>query len=141
MNTESNFPFPTRAKPTMKHCVPVEPTTARQKKASSKTYRAQLLADAVQSGVSIVHIFNEYAHKGGLTIAFKPCNDYKSCIMVEVAVNTCSPLDSFSRTIGTQGALEKFFAGETIQLPLLRHHTKDSLNTVVKCVFTDMYLF
>lgn len=92
-------------------------------------------------GVGIVHIFDECNNKGGLTIAFKKCNDHKSGDMVDIAVNTCSKNDTFSKSHGTGGALEKFFSGERISLPLLKNKNASELASVVKNTFTRLYYY
>ena len=102
--------------------------------------RADLLEQAQEAGVGIVHIYDSDCPKGGITVAFRKCNAYTSGSMVEVAVNTCSNNDSFSKKIGTAGALQKFFDGETIQLPLLHGITDPrDINYAVKQAFWGLY--
>lgn len=101
--------------------------------------RAELLEQAQEAGVGIVHIYDSYCPKGGLTIAFRKCNSYTSGTMVEVAVNTCSKEDAFSKKIGVVGALQKFFDGETIQLPLLNNTDPRDINYAVKAAFSNLY--
>lgn len=136
--TETTFPFPTYPKPIMD----TYKKTAEAKASSAveyKKYKGTLLDKAKRSGVGIVHIFDTQCPLGGLTIAFSPSTTYSSCTMVEVSVNTCSKQDTFSRSLGTVGALEKFFGGETIKLPLLQVFTKEDLPWVVKQAFTSLY--
>ncbi len=116
---------------------------AKQEKAFKRTadeLRAQCLKIAKERGIGIVHIHRE-GTKGGLTIAFSKSSPYKHGVMVDVAVNTCSTNDAFSRKLGTHGALEKYLAGETIQLPLLLSAKGDvsDLNWTVKQAFTTLY--
>jgi hypothetical protein len=113
----------------------------RAAKHAANEYRNALLAKAKEDGVGIVHIFDDQWTKGGLTIAFKKCTKFESGCMVEVAVNTCSREDTFSRAIGTTGALDKFFDGQTIQLPLLNFYPKSELSAVVKDSFTRLYAY
>lgn len=101
--------------------------------------RKQLLDDAEEQGIGIVHIYNPEEPLGGLTVAFSKSNPYASGVMVDVAVNTCSEFDRFSKKIGTLGALEKFYAGETIQLPLLTIYAQENLAFVVKQAFSLLY--
>jgi len=98
------------------------------------------LTKAKLEGVGIVHIFDKDFPKGGMTIAYKKCNPYKSGIMVDIAVNTCSEADTFSRSHGTVGALEKFFDGQVVSLPLLKFCNKDELALVIKQHFKRMFL-
>jgi len=109
-------------------------------KRTADELRARYLKIAKDQGIGIVHIHSE-GIKGGLTIAFSKSSPYKHGVMVEVAVNTCSTNDTFSRKLGTHGALEKFLSGETILLPLLLSASGDvsDLNWTVKQAFTNLY--
>ena len=108
-------------------------------KHAASEYRNALLTKAKADKVGIVHIFNEFDTKGGLTVAFQKSNQYKSGVMVTVAVNVCSKDDTFSRNIGTTGALDKFFDGQTIELPLLSGWLLEDLSMAVKYSFTKFY--
>jgi hypothetical protein len=101
--------------------------------------RRVLIADAHDIGVGIVHIFCQYSNKGGLTVAFKKCSPHVSGRMVEVAVATCSPEDTFSKKIGTHLALNSWFNGETIKLPLLGGYPDEDINGAVKQAFKALY--
>ena len=102
--------------------------------------RQMLLSDAKRNGVSVVHVFDEYDPKGGLTIAFRKSRPTEtSTNMVDVAVATCSYADNFSRKIGTQLALQKWFDCETIQLPLSSGWADEDLNGRVKRKFMAFY--
>ena len=101
--------------------------------------RQEMLLKAKLCGVGIVHIKeHDTWRKGGMTVAFRKCNQYKSGRMVEVAVAVCSPEDTFSRKIGTSMALQKFFSGETIELPLLTYWLPEDINEAVKKAFTAL---
>lgn len=101
--------------------------------------RALLLEQAQDEGVGLVHIFDEYDPKGGLSVAFRKVSPYKSGRMVRVAVATCSKDDSFSRKTGAKQALELFFANKTIDLPILQNFREENLNYAVKLAFTALY--
>lgn len=140
--TPVEFNFPTYPKPTMNAYQKAAEARALECTAevsNEKARREYLLDKANNYKVSIVHIFDKSYAKGGLTIAFAPTTDYANCTMVEVAVNTCSKKDTFSRTKGTVGALEKFFSQQTIQLPLLQNYPRENLNLAVKLVFSHLY--
>ena len=98
-----------------------------------------LMARAKEDKIGIVHIHSDNWPRGGLTVAFRKANEFKSGTMVEVAVNTCSSKDMFSRKLGTVGALRKFFDGETIQLPILNRYQEDDINWAVKQAFTGLW--
>lgn len=102
-------------------------------------YRTGLMDMATILGVGLVHIYNTENHKGGLTVAFRKVSQFGSGKMVQCAVNTCSNKDAFSKKIGARGALEKFFNGETIELPLLEIWAEEDLNGVVKTAFSSLY--
>lgn len=104
------------------------------------TQRAALLEWANNSGIGIVHVFDECKHKGGLTIAFrKNVPEHVSTNMVEIAVATCSRADTFSRKEGTRLALSKFEDGYTVTLPLSTGHKDEDLADLIKYAFTDMF--
>ena len=103
-----------------------------------KRYRLDLMTAATNNGIGIVHIF-EAGEKGGLTVAFKKSTGFKSGRMVQVAVATCSIEDHFNKKIGVRVAIEKFFDGETIELPLLKDYCLDHLSFAVKAAFTALY--
>jgi len=103
---------------------------------SIKRQNDNLLATAKEDGIGLVHIHNV---KGGITVAFKPATPYRNCFMVDVAVKTCSIEDTFVRKLGAVGAVEMFFAGETIQLPLLNCFCQEDVSFAVKQAFTALY--
>lgn len=121
---QTEFPFPPPGSPTAM---------------TATTLREDLLKQARDEGVGIVHIFDYNYPKGGLTVAFCKQSPYASGVMVECAVATCSSKDTFSKKIGTQRALEMFFDGETISLPLLMYSEDRDINGVVKRAFTALY--
>lgn len=89
--------------------------------------------------VDVVHIYNPDYPKGGLTVAYRKSTPFKSGVMVEVAVHTCSEADSFSKKVGNAGATEKFMNGQTIHLPILKLFQKEDIATAVKRAFTALY--
>lgn len=127
MTTLNQWPFPGTFHPifTEKHMTP---------------YREELLNQALREGVGIVHIFHTHDAMGGMTVAFKKANEFESGTMVEVAVASCSKLDPFSKKVGTEQALEKYFDGETIMLPLLNHYHGRDIAFAVKRKFTALWL-
>jgi len=134
---QTNFPFPM-----------ITPKNRREDgadaldfiKVAEENIRQEMLLKAKLCGVSIVHIKEHDGwRKGGMTVAFRKCNEYKHGRMVEVAVAVCSPEDIFSRKIGTKMALEKFFSNKTIELPLLTFSMPEDINQAVKEAFTAMW--
>jgi hypothetical protein len=117
----------------------MEAITKSEQRQRDEDYRLDLMAKATILGVGLVHIYDTENHKGGLTVAFRKVSQFGSGKMVQCAVNTCSNKDSFSKKLGTTGALEKFFNGETIELPILEVWREEDLNWVVKSSFTNLY--
>lgn len=106
--------------------------------AEAENYRQELVSFAKDANISIVHIFDKENPKGGLTVAFRKHMPHQnSTNMVEVAVATCSTLDTFSRKIGTQYALDNFRDGRTIDLPLSSGYKYEDLNLMVKEFFSN----
>ena len=101
--------------------------------------RTALLVDAKIAGVGLVHVYNPSYAYGGLSVAFKKSSEYESGTMVNVAVATCSHKDAFSKKVGAKAALIKFFDGETIQLPLMKHVSERDLPYIVKEAFSALY--
>ena len=117
----------------------METNTKAEQRQRDEDYRIDLMTKARILGVGIVHIYDTENHKGGLTIAFRKVSQFGSGKMVQCAVNTCSNKDSFSKKIGTKGALEKFFNSETIELPVLEIWGEEDLNWAIKESFTKLY--
>ena len=134
---QTQFPFP-RIMPKQSKSLDLTTTELRVKvRKLADEYRMTLMARAKDENIGIVHI--HYLPRGGLTVAFRKANEFKSGTMVEVAVNTCSSKDMFNRKLGTTGALRKFFDGETIQLPLLKMYQEEDLSWAVKQAFTALW--
>lgn len=141
-----NFPFPVGNKPSAaymsaaKAAYATASLEAAKKKQAEDEDRAALLDLAVRSNVGLVHVFNKDRPRGGVTIAFRKVNEYKSTRMVEIAVAACSPADTFSKRIGSRNALNKFFDSDTIELPLLFGYEDEDVNGAVKIAFSKMFL-
>ena len=132
----TTFPFPTIMPASIDHQT-MAAVRARLNTAI-KEYREELHQSAKDQGIGIVHIYTD-GEKGGLTIAYRKSNEFTSGCMVEVAVATCSEADAFSKKIGVQLALEKFFDDNTIELPLLKTFEARDVSYAVKSAFTAMY--
>ena len=132
----TNFPFPVISPASVDH-VTLANVRARLN-AAIKSYREELHESAKEQGIGIVHIYTD-GEKGGLTVAYRKSNEFTSGSMVEVAVASCSEADAFSKKIGVQLALEKFFDGTTIELPLLKTYDARDISYAVKQAFTAMY--
>ena len=108
-------------------------------KSELERQRAELLDYSTKMGVGLVHIYDKEYPKGGVTVAFRKTTQYKSGVMVEVAVATCSTQDSFSKKIGTVLALAKFADGETIYLPINCALNGENLAYNIKLAFSALY--
>ena len=105
----------------------------------TKDNLAYLLGEAKSNNVGLVHVFDPDYPMGGLSVAFRKSSPYKSGVMVEVAVATCSTQDMFNKKVGATIALQMFFDGKTIEFPLLKMFTEDNLNYAVKQAFNALY--
>lgn len=158
MKTEKTFPFPMGPKPDYimrydgpKSNLPIKTMHPYQKAALARAQieavtrkltdenRAFLLQKAEILGVGIVHIFDESNPKGGMTVAFRKVSPFAKGTMVDVAVATCSKEDSFSRKTGTKLALESFFNGQTIALPISNPSSNEGISTQVKWAFEGLF--
>lgn len=107
-----------------------------QVKQTAEDSAKKLLEIARKNDIGLVHVHNV---KGGITVAFRAATPHKNCYMVDVAVKTCSINDTFVKRIGAVGAIEAFYAGETIQLPLLNCFCQEDIAHAVKQAFTALY--
>lgn len=152
MKTQNTYPFPTyRPLSTSPAVLAKTVVNTRQKEAQewarigavalklTDENRAFLLNKAHILGIGIVHVFDEDNPKGGMTIAFRKVSPFAKGTMVDVAVATCSKEDSFNRKTGTKLALESFFNGDTIQLPLNNPASKEGISTQVKWAFEGLF--
>ena len=70
--------------------------------------------------VRIMHVISN-GGKGGVTIAYqKSSPDHPFGKMLKVAVAYCSSHDQYTKKIGTELALTRFFEGETVEVPANR---------------------
>lgn len=111
----------------------------KRAKAITDDNRATLIRQAIEQGVGLVHIHSDTYSNGGMTVAFRKSSPTPGGAMVDVAVVTCSEQDTFSRKVGSKLALEAFFDGKTVSLPLNRFTRNCSLAAIVKSAFTTMY--
>lgn len=114
-------------------------TSTKADTSAAEQYRQGQLEKAKLLGIGIVHVFDQQTPKGGLTIAFRKVSEHKSGSMVECSVATCSIYDTFNKRIGTAIALDRFFNGKTVQLPILQLYSEDDLNGLVKRAFSALY--
>ena len=136
---KNGFPFPTST-----NHVPVMSVKDISKaiRDIEKDMRTELFEQSKEDGIGLVHIYNANAYnpsRGGLTVAYKKCSEFKSGRMVQVAVATCSIEDTFNKKVGVYNALTKFYNGETIQLPILNAFDERDLSFAVKHAFTALY--
>ena len=113
-NTPSRISFPT-LKDTWPF--PVNPTPIK-----TMTY----LDDMMDHDIRICHGYDPQDNRGGVTIAYRKCSDWRNTKMVEVSVAYCSSKDSFNKKIGCQLAVDRFMNGNTIMVPV-RDRTDDSI--------------
>jgi hypothetical protein len=134
-NTNNPIDFPT-----MTHSYEKINEAHKAMVAKFEQERIDLLKEAERNGVKVVHVFYPEQPKGGLTIAFrKSMPNQVSTNMVECAVVTCSFADNFNRKIGTTLALQQWFNGFTVALPLSSGFVDEDLSGRVKRAFMALY--
>ena len=84
------------------------------------------LDDMMDHDIRICHGYNPSDNRGGVTIAYRKCSDWRNTKMVEVSVAYCSSKDSFNKKIGVELAVDRFMNGNTIMVPA-RDKTDDSI--------------
>lgn len=102
---EQAWPFPTYAKPI-----------------KQMTY----LDDMLDHDIRVCHGYDPQDNRGGVTIAYRKCSDWRNTKMVEVSLAYCSSKDSFNKKIGVQLAVDRFMNGNTVMVPV-RDRTDDSI--------------
>lgn len=113
-NTPARISFPT---PEQAWPFPINPTPIK-----TMTY----LDDMLDHDIRICHGYDPQDNRGGVTIAYRKCSDWRNTKMVEVSVAYCSSKDSFNKKIGCQLAVDRFMNGNTIMVPV-RDRTDDSI--------------
>ena len=113
-NTPARISFPT---PESSWPFPLNPTPIK-----TMTY----LDDMMDHDIRICHGYDPQDNRGGVTIAYRKCSDWRNTKMVEVSVAYCSSKDSFNKKIGCQLAVDRFMNGNTIMVPV-RDRTDDSI--------------
>lgn len=66
----------------------------------------------------------------GVSVAFAPMLDNGRGKMLSVSVSYCASADQYSKKVGKCAALEKWFDGESIQMPLAKDLKNVGVNTV-----------
>jgi hypothetical protein len=80
---------------------------------------AEYLQMAKEDQVHIVHSFNPDHPKGGYTLAWQRDNPFSvRGKMIRVSVTFCSDKDHYTRKVGAFQALENFYKGASILLPV-----------------------
>lgn len=84
--------------------------------------------------IRVCHGYNRRDNRGGVTIAYRKCSNWRNTRMVEVALAYCSPKDSFNKKIGVQLAVDRFINGNTVMVPV-RHGHDDTIVGNLLCMF------
>jgi hypothetical protein len=85
------------------------------------------------SSVRVCHAISETG-KGGVTLAYRKCSEYRNSRMVEVATSYCSPHEVFNKKIGNAIARQNFSDGNTVLVPA-GNCKFDSVPAVLKVMF------
>lgn len=98
----------------------------------------QAMAFMYQNDISMISAFNEQHKYGGFTAVFNSV--FPNSKMVEVAVSYCDYQDAFVEEVGATLALDKFEAGEVIQLPI-GFADKELQAKIIYSMFSEIYKF
>lgn len=101
MSVTQAWPFPLNPVPMKKH-----------------TY----LDDMKEWGIRVCHGYDLQDNRGGVTIAYRKCSDWRNTKMVEVSLAYCSSKDSFSKKVGCELAVDRFMNGNTVMVPVRIRH-------------------
>ena len=109
-NTPAKISFPT---PQQAWPFPVDP----------KPMQTNTIQDDMKDhDIRICHGYDPQNNRGGVTIAYRKCSNWKNTKMVEVSLAYCSSKDSFNKKIGTQLAVDRFLVGNTVMVPVRFGH-------------------
>lgn len=109
-NTPDKISFPT---PQQAWPFPTNPTPV---------YTNTYLDDMKDLDIRVCHGYDTQNNRGGVTIAYRKCSNWKNTKMVEVSLAYCSSKDSFNKKIGTQLAVDRFVNRNTVQVPVRFGH-------------------
>lgn len=96
----------------------------------------KLMTFMYEQDISLINAFNKDHKYGGFTVAFN--NVFPGSKMVEVAVSFCDAKDKYLDEVGNMLALDKFEAGELIQLPI-GYASKDKQAEILYHMFAEAY--
>jgi hypothetical protein len=97
-------------------------------------YTNTYLDDIEDLDLRICHGYNRHDNRGGVTIAYRKCSNWRNTRMVEVALAYCSPKDSFNKKIGAELAVDRFVNGNTVMVPV-RYGHDDTIVGNLLCMF------
>jgi hypothetical protein len=108
------------------------------------TYRPEMIQyntvhdDMRALDVRVCHGYDPLHNRGGVTIAYRKCANWRNTKMVEVALAYCSPKDSFSKKIGLQLAVERFVSGQTVMVPVRNGHDDTIVGNLLAMFYHDV---
>lgn len=94
--------------------------------------------DMMDFNIRVCHGYDPQNNRGGVTIAYRKCSEWKNSKMVEVSLAYCSGKDSFNKKIGVQLAVERFLNGNTVMVPVRDRHD-DTIVANLLAVFWHNY--
>lgn len=113
-NTPAKISFPTPAE-----AWPFPVATASPFPVPTVSVQTNTVQDDMKDlDIRVCHGYDPQNNRGGVTIAYRKCSNWKNTKMVEVSLAYCSSKDSFSKKVGTQLAVERFLCGNTVALPV-----------------------
>jgi hypothetical protein len=88
--------------------------------------------------IRICHGYNRHDNRGGVTIAYRKCSNWRNTRMVEVSLAYCSPKDSFNKKIGVQLAVDRFVNGNTVMVPVRYGHDDTIVGNLLAMFYHDI---
>jgi hypothetical protein len=98
------------------------------------------LDDMLDHDIRICHGYNPENNRGGVTIAYRKCSDWRNTKMVEVSVAYCSSKDSFNKKIGVQLAVDRFMNGNTIMVPVRIRHDDTIVGNLLQMFWWNSHI-
>ena len=125
-NTDNPIDFPQLAWPFPTKTTPY----------AMKTHTVQ--DDMTDFDIRICHGYNRHDNRGGVTIAYRKCSNWRNTRMVEVSLAYCSPKDSFNKKIGAELAVDRFINGNTVMVPVRYGHDDTIVGNLLAMFYHDV---
>jgi len=92
----------------------------------------------IDHDIRICHGYNRHDNRGGVTVAYRKCSNWRNTRMVEVSLAYCSPKDSFNKKIGVELAVARFLDGYTVMVPVRHGHDDTIVGNLLAMFYHDV---